>query len=80
MQLVDWINTLYFADNQKVLRNNFTSELVGLIFLDPPFNSNANYNLPFNEKSGEEPAAQIHAFEDSRDGLIILYKLVTDMI
>jgi len=31
--------------------------------LDPPFNSNANYNELFKEESGEESAAQIHAFE-----------------
>jgi site-specific DNA-methyltransferase (adenine-specific) len=30
---------------------------VDLIYLDPPFNSNANYNVLFKEKSGEESAA-----------------------
>ena len=36
-----------------------------LIYLDPPFNSNQNYNVLFAEKSGEASAAQIHAFEDT---------------
>lgn len=40
---MDWKNTLYFGDNLKVLRDNIPSESVDLIYLDPPFNSNANY-------------------------------------
>jgi hypothetical protein len=36
-----------------------------LIYLDPPFNSSATYNVLFKEKSGEESAAQITAFEDT---------------
>ena len=58
---MNWINTLYFGDNLKVLKDNIPSESVDLIYLDPPFNSNANYNVLFKEKSGEESAAQIHA-------------------
>jgi site-specific DNA-methyltransferase (adenine-specific) len=38
---------------------------VDLIYLDPPFNSNATYNILFAEKSGEKSAAQITAFEDT---------------
>ena len=62
---MDWKNTLYFGDNLEVLRGNVPNESVDLIYLDPPFNSNANYNVLFKEKSGEESAAQIHAFEDT---------------
>lgn len=62
---MDWINALYFGDNLRVLRDNIPNESVDLIYLDPPFNSNANYNVLFKEKSGEESAAQIHAFEDT---------------
>jgi site-specific DNA-methyltransferase (adenine-specific) len=35
-----------------------------LIYLDPPFNSKADYNVLFKEKSGEESTAQIQAFTD----------------
>jgi site-specific DNA-methyltransferase (adenine-specific) len=35
------------------------------VYLDPPFNSAANYNVLFREKSGERSAAQITAFEDT---------------
>ena len=62
---MDWKNTLYFGDNLQVLRDNVPGESVDLIYLDPPFNSNANYNVLFAEKSGEKSAAQIHAFEDT---------------
>jgi len=49
---MDWTNTLYFGDNLKVLRDSIPIESVDLIYLDPPFNSNANYNVLFKEKSG----------------------------
>ena len=62
---MDWKNRLYFGDNLKILREHVADESVDLIYLDPPFNSNANYNVLFKEKSGEESAAQITAFEDT---------------
>lgn len=40
-------------------------ESVDLIYLDPPFNSNATYNVLFHEASGEDSAAQIYAFDDT---------------
>ena len=60
-----WKNKLYFGDNLKMLREHIDSESVDLIYLDPPFNSNATYNILFEEKSGEKSAAQITAFEDT---------------
>ncbi len=62
---MDWKNKLYFGDNLKILRDYVTTESVDLVYLDPPFNSNATYNVLFKEKSGEESAAQIMAFEDT---------------
>ena len=61
----DWKNRLYFGDNLDILRNNIADASVDLIYLDPPFNSNANYNVLFQEKSGEQSTAQITAFEDT---------------
>jgi len=58
-------NKLYFGDNLKILREHVADASVDLIYLDPPFNSSATYNLLFKEKSGEESAAQIAAFEAS---------------
>ena len=58
-------NRLYFGDNLDILRNHVADESVDLIYLDPPFKSDANYNILFQEKSGEQSAAQITAFEDT---------------
>ncbi|MCL4500778.1 MAG: restriction endonuclease [Deltaproteobacteria bacterium] len=61
----DWKNKLYFSDNLEVLRQHIPMGSVDLIYLDPPFNSNATYNMLFKEPSGERSAAQIAAFEDT---------------
>jgi site-specific DNA-methyltransferase (adenine-specific) len=58
-------NKLYFGDNLDVLRERIADDSVDLIYLDPPFNSSATYNVLFEEKTGERSAAQITAFEDS---------------
>jgi hypothetical protein len=62
---MDEKNKLYFGDNLKILREYVPGASVDLIYLDPPFNSQATYNVLFKEKSGEESAAQIMAFEDT---------------
>lgn len=62
---MDTKNQLYFGDNLKILREHVPDASVDLIYLDPPFNSSATYNVLFKEKSGEESAAQIMAFEDT---------------
>jgi hypothetical protein len=62
---MDWKNKLYFGDNLNILRERVLDASIDLIYLDPPFNSNANSNVLFKEKSSEESAAQITAFEDT---------------
>ena len=47
MTATDWKNQLYFGDNLDILRNHVANPSVDLIYLDPPFNSNANYNVLF---------------------------------
>jgi site-specific DNA-methyltransferase (adenine-specific) len=59
------VNALYYGDNLAVLRNEIPDESVDLIYLDPPFNSQANYNVLFKSPSGEKSHAQIEAFEDT---------------
>lgn len=59
------VNTLYYGDNLKVLRESIRAETVDLIYLDPPFNSNASYNVLFKSPQGQEAAAQIQAFDDT---------------
>ena len=63
--MADLKNALYFGDNLDILREHVQDESVDLIYLDPPFNSNATYNVLFREASGEGSAAQIHAFDDT---------------
>jgi len=63
--MADWNNQLFFGDNLPTMREHIADESVDLVYLDPPFNSNANYNVLFKEKSGEHSHAQITAFEDT---------------
>jgi site-specific DNA-methyltransferase (adenine-specific) len=58
-------NTLYYGDNLDVLRRHIKDETVDLVYLDPPFNSHATYNVLFAEHSGAKAAAQVKAFEDT---------------
>ena len=58
-------NALYYGDNLAVLREHVPDESVDLVYLDPPFNSNASYNVLFREQTGEESSAQIKAFTDT---------------
>ncbi len=59
------MNALYYGDNLQILREHIKDESVDLIYLDPPFNSNANYNVLFRSPAGERSHAQIEAFEDT---------------
>lgn len=58
-------NRLYYGDNLDVLREHIADESVDLVYLDPPFNSQAGYNVIFRDQTGERSAAQILAFEDT---------------
>ena len=58
-------NVLYYGNNLDVLRRHVRDESVDLVYLDPPFNSNANYNVLFAEHDGTRAAAQIQAFGDT---------------
>lgn len=58
-------NHLYYGDNLSVLREHIKDESVDLVYLDPPFNSNAGYNILFKAPDGVSAAAQIEAFDDT---------------
>jgi site-specific DNA-methyltransferase (adenine-specific) len=73
---MDWKNRLYFGDNLDILRRQVPDSSVDLIYLDPPFNSNATYNVLLKKDVAQDthsgpaafqvfPAAQITAFEDT---------------
>ncbi|RLE62199.1 MAG: site-specific DNA-methyltransferase [Thermoprotei archaeon] len=58
-------NKLYYGDNLDILRRYIKDESVDLIYLDPPFKSEQDYNILFAEQNGTRSAAQIKAFEDT---------------
>lgn len=57
--------SLWFGDNLTVLREHIDTESVDLVYLDPPWNSNRNYNILFAQKDGRKAASQIRAFDDT---------------
>src|ERR1035441_7947152 len=59
------MNTLYYGDNLDILPRYIKDESVDLIYLDPPFKSNQDYNVLFQEQDGSRSAAQIKAFGDT---------------
>jgi site-specific DNA-methyltransferase (adenine-specific) len=60
-------NRLYYGDNLDWLANrqHFPDASVDLVYLDPPFNSNATYSQLFKSPDGKSADSQIEAFEDS---------------
>lgn len=58
-------NVLYYGDNLDILRRYIKDESVDLVYLDPPFKSQQDYNVLFAERDGSKASAQIKAFEDT---------------
>ncbi len=65
---MDWKNKLFYGDNLDIMRNKdyIADESIDLIYLDPPFNSKATYNVLFKEPDNKSKSvSQITAFEDT---------------
>lgn len=62
-------NILFYGNNLEVLRkysdSHLRSESVDCVYIDPPFNSNAGYNVLFEKVATVESTAQIQAFTDT---------------
>jgi site-specific DNA-methyltransferase (adenine-specific) len=58
-------NMLYYGDNLEILRRYVKDETIDLVYLDPPFKSQQDYNVLFAERNGSQSASQIRAFEDT---------------
>jgi adenine specific DNA methylase Mod len=58
-------NVLYYGDNLAILRRYLPDAAVDLVYLDPPFKSNRDYNVIFRDESGNATDAQLLAFEDT---------------
>ena len=59
--------TLYGGDCLDVLKDELAlpTGSVDLIYLDPPFNSKSNYNLPFKNKGKHKDVKPVEAFKDT---------------
>ncbi len=51
-------NVLYYGDNLDILRRYLPDASVDLVYLEPPFNSNRDYNIIFKNESGMTSTAQ----------------------
>ncbi|MGH2967079.1 MAG: DNA methyltransferase [Solirubrobacterales bacterium] len=58
-------DVLYYGDNLDILRRYIDDATVDLVYLDPPFNSNRDYNVIFKDESGRKSDAQLLAFGDT---------------
>lgn len=56
---------LFFGDNLAVMREHISDQSVDLIYLDPPFNSDARYNVLFQSPDEKRASAQAEAFRDT---------------
>ena len=55
-------NVLYYGDNLDILRRYLPDACVDLVYLDPPVNSNRDYNVIFKDESGQRSDASMKAF------------------
>ncbi len=58
-------NKLYYGDNLEILQRYVPDQSVDLVYLDPPFKSDQDYNVLFKERDGTRSAAQVKAFKDT---------------
>lgn len=58
-------NHLYYGDNLDILRRHIDDGIADLVYLDPPFNSNRDFNIIFQEQDVSDTQAQVQAFEDT---------------
>jgi 16S rRNA G966 N2-methylase RsmD len=63
--MTEQTNHLYYGDNLDILGQYIDDEVADLIYLDPPFSSDRNYNVIFQEQDGDRDPAQVQAFEDT---------------
>lgn len=61
---IDAGNHLFYGNNLEIL-DRFDDKSIDLIYSDPPFKSEQDYNVFFAERDGTRSAAQIRAFEDT---------------
>ena len=59
------MNTLFYGDNLTIMQEKMGKDAVDLIYLDPPFKSDTNYNLMYKNITGKPVPEQVVAFTDT---------------
>lgn len=59
------MNRLWYGDNLTIMQEEMVTDAVDLIYLDPPFKSDANYNLLYKNMTGKPVPEQAEAFFDT---------------
>jgi DNA modification methylase len=59
------MNKLYYGDNLLIMQEKMGKDSVDLIYLDPPFKSDAAYNLLYKKYTGKPVPEQAEAFFDT---------------
>lgn len=69
----NFINQIFYGDNLDVMSEKIPNNSIDLIYLDPPFNSNRNYNRIYSQYTGlpvdEEAIAFCDAWELTEEKL-----------
>lgn len=58
-------NRLFYGDNLTIMKGAIANSTIDLIYLDPPFNSQRNYNLIYKQLTGQPVPEQEEAFCDA---------------
>lgn len=59
------MNKLWYGDNITIMQREMGKHSVDLIYLDPPFKSDTNYNLLYRDMTGKPVPEQAEAFFDT---------------
>lgn len=58
-------NTLFYGDNLDILRHYIEDETIDLIYIDPPFKKQKQFNILYKEPNGTLSEAQTIAYADA---------------
>lgn len=61
----NFINKIFYGDNLDVMNEKIPDNSIDLIYLDPPFNSNRNYNRIYSQNTGYPVDEEAIAFCDA---------------
>jgi site-specific DNA-methyltransferase (adenine-specific) len=69
---------LYYGDNLEILRRYIEDESVDLVYLDPPFKSDQDYNILFAERNGSRAVSGVVGCGRARQGRVFLLTIVRE--